>query len=458
MRTLWRRLVPCSIAGQITAFVVAALVLAQVLVMATVITFRASGLFTHPASSFAGRVEALVRAIDAEPAATRDRAIRSAVALLGGGGALPAAPIRTTSSSNPGVIALIDMLGAAFEDRGRVMLIKRGDPAKPDELQLGVELNDGRVFAIPLPPESQRPPITPFIWLMVSVGTTLTVLSLWAARQITAPLTRFSRAAERFGLSLAGEPLDERGPAEIRQINASFNRMRDRIRRLIDDRTRMLAAISHDLRTPLTRLRLRVETMEDAETREQALADIRSIETMTHSALEYLRGESRGLKRDAVDLSSLLQTVCSEFADLGPDVTYDGPRHAPIRCDADLIARAVANLVDNATRHGDKVVVRLLARPDGVVIEVADDGPGLGDEQKQQAFEPFYRGDPARAPRDHGGFGLGLSIAKAIVEDHGGEIALDDAKSTGLIVRIALPAGRTNIRDEDKSFAAPGIA
>lgn len=443
MKPSWRRLVPSSVAGQITAFVVAALVLAQVLLIGTILTFRASSLFTHPASSFSGRVEALVRAIDAEPPGTRERAIASALTVLRGANVLPNSILDKAASSNPGVIALVDMLGGALGDIERVKLVDRQENGRPSEAQLGVALEDGRVLAVPLPPESQRPPIMPFVWLILSVGTTLTALSLWAARQITAPLTRFSQAAERFGLSLAGEPLDDRGPAEIRQINASFNRMRDRIRRLIDDRTRMLAAVSHDLRTPLTRLRLRVETMEDAETREQALADIRSIETMTHSALEFLRGESRGLKRDTVDFSSLLQTVCNEFVDIGKTVVYEGPWHAVIVCDPDLIARAITNLVDNATRHGEKVVVRLLMGSDASLIEIVDDGPGLDDERKQLVFEPFYRGDGARAPREDGGFGLGLSIAKAIIEDHGGNITLHDAAPRGLLVRVALPSRAT---------------
>ncbi len=160
---------------------------------------------------------------------------------------------------------------------------------------------------------------------------------------------------------------------------------------------------------------------------------------MTQSALEYLHAEKRGLKRDHVDMSSLLQTVCDESADIGKDVIYEGPRHVTVVCDPDLITRAVTNIVDNATRYGEKVRVRLLADNGHAVIEIIDDGPGLSNEQKQQAFEPFYRGDPARALRDNAGFGLGLPIAKAIIEDHGGEVTLHDAAPSGLIVRITLP-------------------
>lgn len=436
MKPFWSRLAPSSVAGQITVFIVAALVLAQVIFFSMVLIFRPFNLFIHPGSAFSGRVESLIRAIDAEPPETRERAIASALTVLPGATVSPSGKLDNTEPNRPGEILLLDALGDAVGDPGRVNLV--GNQGN-EKTRIGVALNDGRVLTIPLPPGSRLPPLMPLALLVFSVGIILTVLSLWAVRQITAPLTRFSQAAERFGLSLAGEPLDDRGPAEIRNINATFNLMRDRIRRLIDDRTRMLAAVSHDLRTPLTRLRLRVETMEDAETREQALADIRSIETMTQSALEYLRAEKRGLKRDHVDMSSLLQTVCDESADIGKDVTYEGPRHVAVVCDPDLITRAVTNIVDNATRHGEKVRVRLLANTGHAVIEIIDDGPGLSNEQKQQAFEPFYRGDSARALRDNAGFGLGLPIAKAIIEDHGGEVTLHDAAPSGLIVRITLP-------------------
>lgn len=438
MKSLARFLVPTSIASQIIVFVVGALVLAHVILVTTVVLVRPSLGFGHSATIFVGTVAAIVKAIDLEPTQTRERAIESAAAVIPNTTVIPTSEAATITPNAPDTIALLEALRSTLNDRDRVQLLAAGN--NRDQLFFGIRLKDGAILRVPITRANIGPPLAPIFWLVASIATTLIALSIWAARQLTAPLTRFSNAAERFGVALDSEPLPDTGPAEIRRASAMFNQMRIRIRQLIDDRTRMLAAVSHDLRTPLTRLRLRIETMEHLQHREQAIADIKSMETMLHSSLEYLRWGDKRLKQEAVDLPSLLQSACSDLADLGMNVAYDGPLHLAILCDPDLLSRAIGNLLENAVRHGNKVVVRLgTSGSNNALIEIQDDGPGMSDREKSLVFEPFYRGDPARTSRDDGGFGLGLSIVKAIIDEHGGTISLSDASPHGLIVTIRLP-------------------
>jgi signal transduction histidine kinase len=219
-----------------------------------------------------------------------------------------------------------------------------------------------------------------------------------------------------------------------------LNTMRTRIRALIDDRTRMLAAISHDLRTPMTRLRLRAERIGDPELRDGILYEVTQVSRMLDETLEYLQPGARKEGMSRVDLSSLLRTVCTEFGDVGHDVAYAGPSRLGWVCRPHALARAVSNVVDNAVQHGSAVRVGLRVGEDGVAeIDVADDGPGIPAPLREKVFDPFFKGDDARPATAGRGFGLGLSIARDVVRGHGGSIALLDRLPQGLIVRMSLP-------------------
>jgi len=268
----------------------------------------------------------------------------------------------------------------------------------------------------------------------------VTLLGLWAARALTAPLSSFAEAAENFSLNGgAAAPLPERGPAEIRSLAKALNRMRERITSLIDDRTKVLAAISHDLRTPITRLRLRSEFIEDDSHRSRTLADLDQMRAMLESVLSFLRNDFRLESMTLTDTASTLQLVADQFSDMGHAVSYDGPDHAMATVRPDDLHRSVTNLVENAIRYGGQAMIRLQASADHLVIDVEDDGPGISDARKTDVLQPFVRGDDARNMDDAEGFGLGLSIARAIVLAHGGELALLDREPHGLIVRIRLP-------------------
>ena len=207
-----------------------------------------------------------------------------------------------------------------------------------------------------------------------------------------------------------------------------------------DDRTKMLAAISHDLRTPITRMRLRAEFIEDETHRHRMLRDLDQMRSMLESVLSFLRNDRKLEEMTLVDIASTLHLVTDQFADMGHKVSYEGPQHAMATARPADLHRSITNLVDNAVRFGGEVAVRLDVKPDRLVIDIEDDGPGISDAHKATVLEPFVRGDQARNMDEAEGFGLGLSIANAIVLAHAGTLSLHDRKPHGLVVRIELPA------------------
>lgn len=265
------------------------------------------------------------------------------------------------------------------------------------------------------------------------------LLSLYALRRITAPLSEIALAARSFGReSNESRTLKGTGPREIRQVAEALRDMSDRMRNLVDERTHMLEAISHDLRTPLTRLRLRAERLCDAPTRDAMLQDIALIADMVGETLAYLRDGRSAEAPKLIDLPSLLETVCAQFADIGHDVSYNGPARFAFSCRARALSRAVANIVDNATKHAACVTVSLKASNDRATrIEVSDDGPGMPQAWREKAFEPFFKGDLSRRS-GRGGFGLGLPIARDILRREGGDIELRDHAPSGLTVVLLL--------------------
>ena len=307
--------------------------------------------------------------------------------------------------------------------------------------RVAVELPDGSVIAGrveqgPHPPRFWGGPwMITLLFALISV----TMLGLWAAYALAAPLSSFARAAENFSLDGAADPLPERGPEEIRSVARALNRMHERIARLMSDRTRMLAAISHDLRTPITRLRLRAEFIEDEGNRRRMLIDLDQMRSMLESVLSLLRNDRKIEAVTLVDIASTLQVIADQFGDMGHVVHYDGPASATAAARPDELHRGVTNLVENAVRFGAEVTIRLDVSGTTLVIDVEDDGPGISDAQKKNVMEPFVRGDDARNMDEASGFGLGLSIANAIVLAHGGALSLHDGQPHGLIVRIQLP-------------------
>ena len=251
------------------------------------------------------------------------------------------------------------------------------------------------------------------------------------------PLGLFAAAVDRFGLDRSFEPVSEKGPAEIATVARVFNRMQERITTMMSDRTRTLAALGHDLRTPITRLRLRAEKVGDPLPRNALIRDLDYMQRMAHAALTYLRDDAPSAKA-SIDVASLLQTICDEADEMGQPVVYDGPEHLIAMARIDDLRRAVTNLVANAVFQEADVTVTLRAcDQDMITIEVQDDGPGIPDVDKATVFEPFRRG--TRGATDRTGFGLGLSIVQNVARSHDGALSLHDRPGGGLICRLRLP-------------------
>jgi signal transduction histidine kinase len=312
--------------------------------------------------------------------------------------------------------------------------------AGTQQSRIVIRLPDGSGVSAPFPaPRGLGGPTVPTIITIVFLACVIALLSVWAARTLTAPLSQFADAAERFTLGRTDAPLLERGPREIVRTARALNGMRDRIQRMVEDRAQMLAAISHDLRTPITRLRLRAEEIEPESLRIRVIRDLETMQAMTHAALSFLRDQATTSAHVQVDLTSLVQTVCNSFEDIGHRVGFNGLQHIYVNGDPDQLGRAITNLVENGLKFGTTVSILLYTKDDTVELDVQDDGPGIINGEKLLVMEPFYKSDVSRDLNQQDSFGLGLSIARAIAAAHQGTLSLHDALSTGLIARLTLP-------------------
>jgi signal transduction histidine kinase len=263
-------------------------------------------------------------------------------------------------------------------------------------------------------------------------------LSLLVAQRLTAPIRRFSAAAEHLGMEIAASPLPERGPAELRSAAVAMNAMQRRITRFVGDRTQMLAAISHDLRTPISRLRLRADAMPESRERQHMIADLKHMEQMIGATLDFARDASAAEVRCRIDLSSLVESLCQEIVDLGQSAIYRGPAYLEFTCRPIAVGRALRNILENAVEYAGGAEAIVIDRGDAVEIAIRDRGPGIPEAEQERVFEPFYRLDRARSSH-HAGAGLGLSIARNIARAHGGDVSLENALAGGLTVTMRLP-------------------
>jgi signal transduction histidine kinase len=330
-----------------------------------------------------------------------------------------------------------------LDSQSGVDILERLRYAAGPKQQLAVRLdnNDALVFDATTGDPLWRLLFTSTALVLTIVLVFVLLLSVYAVRWIIAPLAAVAGAAQSFGRSPQdNQTIGNKGPREITQVADALNEMRTRIRALLDDRTRMLAAISHDLRTPLTRLRLRAERVNEESLRDGMLADLVNVSRMLDETLDYLREGGKCEAMCRIDLPSVLQTICWDFADVGHAVSYQGPSRLAWVIQPRALTRAIANIVENGVKHGSTVTVTLRTeRLQRIEIEIADDGPGIPVTLRGKVFDPFFKADNARA-QNSGGFGLGLSIAREIVKRHGGDIALLSRQPVGLAVQIFLPA------------------
>ena len=306
-------------------------------------------------------------------------------------------------------------------------------------LQVAVKLSDGQwlSFATALP--QGAPSVSwQFIISMALMGLIVLAVATWAVRRVTAPLGVLSAAADRLGRDVTAEPLAEAGTIEMQRAARAFNRMQERLRRLIESRTQMLAALSHDLRTPLTLLRLRTEEVVDADERDKMLATIGEMDEMIGATLAFARDEVRAEPRRKVDIAALLASIVDDMADAGLPVTMTPAAPLIHDCQPGALKRALTNLLDNAVKYGKRAQAAIATVGNAIEIAIDDDGPGIPEAELARVFQPFYRVEDSRS-RDTGGTGLGLAIAQSIVQAHGGELTLANRTGGGLRACIRLP-------------------
>ena len=311
-----------------------------------------------------------------------------------------------------------------------------------------VRLADGRPLTVRLPgPLFAPPPRTPPESLLTSllaliIGVTL--LSWLAVRIATRPISQLAAAADALGTDPEGASMDLRGPVEVARAADAFKLMQQRIRQHVGERTRILAAISHDLQTPITRLRLRAELVDDEALRTKIQSDLDAMQALAKEGLAYARSLDATAVDQAIDLDALAGALREDAVDMGWDVSVSGHIETPCHGRVDALRRALWNLIENGVKFGGKVEISLAEKRSAFEIRVRDRGPGLPDAELEKVFEPFYRTETSRN-RATGGTGLGLAIARNLLRAQGGEVRLENHSDGGLEARVTLPrqaAGR----------------
>ncbi len=276
-------------------------------------------------------------------------------------------------------------------------------------------------------------------FLSIVVSTLVVMaLALWAVWRATQPLAVFARAADRLGRDVNAPDLPETGAGEMRRAAQAFNQMQSRLRAYVTDRTQMVAAISHDLRTPITRMKLRAEFIDDAETQAKTLADLQEMEDMVSATLSFARDDAAEERRVPVDLAGVLRDLCAQASEAGGDAVYQGPAEKELVAGPSGIRRLFSNLIDNALAYGGNARVGLREESGAVVVSVEDHGPGIPEGELDRVFRPFYRLEPSRS-RETGGVGLGLAVVRSIARAHGGDVSLRNRPEGGLKAEVRLP-------------------
>ena len=450
-----RRLMPRTAAGQLIAVAMLALVISQIALTAIMLDERQNALRRWWVDDILSRIASLVELLDATPDDLHTKVVNasdSQLMLYYFSDAHDLHPmideelvyLRELRAMIPkGVTKVYVALG---EPQAWYKLLKRWTTQwwqtspSPDEpwLEAAVQLNNGKWLNLEVGRDISPPPVIllfiPTITILVVFGSTLAII----IRHITRPMKDLAQAADALGRGEQVEPIAVEGPGEIRQAIIAFNDMRERLSRSVLDRTRMLAAVGHDLRTPITTMRLRAEFIEDDETRSRILASLDEMQHMAEAALAFAREEATVEPTRIVDLNALVGTVCADQADMQRDVAYEEYGRLPYRCRPHSLTRAVRNLVENAIVHGRSARVTMNGPEQEVWITIEDEGPGIRDLDMARVFQPFVRLDESRG-QETGGIGLGLAIARSIVRGHGGDILLQNRAAGGLAATIQLP-------------------
>lgn len=470
-----KRLLPQSLFGQMVLVLLAGLVVSQAIAAWIYSTDREAALRQIGGLTTAQRIANMSRLVEEAPADWRPRIIASLsdaslqVSLAAQppqfGGDADETPVETAIRSYLiGRLALpadrrplvaVDLpsrsafaFGPAPPPRGAMMMMHRammdgGYGMGPGLLGLAVAipLSDGNwlSFSAAIPNLTSTVSYQ-LVLSMALMAAVIVAASVWATRQVTAPLTALAGAAQRLGQNVDSPPLPETGTLETRQASRAFNDMQTHLRELIENRTRLLAGISHDLRTPLTLLRLRAETVPDSDDREKMLATIAEMDAMIGATLRFARDDMRSEPLRRADIAAMLQSIADDMTDAGHTVTLAPISEVLGECRPAALKRALTNLIENAVKYGKQADVAVAQTGAGVEITIDDQGPGIPEAELGRVVQPFYRLETSRN-RDTGGVGLGLAIAKSLLERQGAKLILRNREPGGLQARVELGRG-----------------
>jgi signal transduction histidine kinase len=460
-----RRFLPRSLAGQTIIVLLLGLGLSHLLSMMIFNADRNSGLALFSSRPMIEQIAAITRLLDETPPQWRERILQAtdSPALS----VIVSSESRLSSDKRDGIANTIltqylsllldskttdQVVVAVYEVAGhdsgitpmprmhsRMMQTLFHSHASGRILGASVQLRDGiwLNFNTELP---ERGSIwsTRAVLSMLLMGIAVIVFSLWLIQRLTRPLRVFAAAAEHLGKDMETPPMVETGPLEVRQATRAFNEMQERLRRLVENRTQMLAAISHDLRTPITLLRLRLESVEDHQERTRMLSTLDTMDSIITSTLSFAHEDARNEATVEVDLGALLGSICDDMSDAGFQVECDPPTGIIYRCRPNGLQRALTNLIENAVKYGDVAKVELRKTPANVEFVITDSGPGIPEAELDKVFAPFYRVEKSRNA-ETGGAGLGLSVTRSVIDKLGGVIELKNLSEGGLQVRILLP-------------------
>jgi signal transduction histidine kinase len=469
------RILPRSLFGRLVLVLLGGLVAAQLLSAYILLRDRGQTLYQSIRADLVERTAGIVRLLDALPSqdrrrllpllstpATRIRLARSAADMpeqdTGQGAAARVIERRLRERLPPGSEVLVALAGPpeegavpqGMQGMHRRHMAGRGGMAGPWAYLHGVQalaqsfyiqaqLSDGSwvQFERRIPEDLFDQPTRLLLTLAVLLASVV-LLSLLAVRWVVGPLRDLRRAAEALGRDIHRPPLKESGPLEVAETARAFNTMQQRIQSFVEDRARILAAVSHDLKTPLTRLRLRTDLLDDEELRTKLRADLDGMEAMVGATLDFMRGtESREASR-RLDLMTLLETIQEDAREAGWSVSLQGKVAQPIQARPTAIKRCIANLVENAARYGGGAEIHASDDGTSVRILIQDRGPGIPEDLLGKVFDPFFRIESSRA-RHTGGTGLGLGIARNIARGHGGDLVLRNRPGGGLTAELTLP-------------------
>lgn len=430
----WRNLPPRTLWARVTLMMVVGLALAQLLTFAAIRYERGQALQALMLGGIERDIASSVAMLDRLPAAERpdwlDRLERPNYRFTLQG------KVDTPPPSAPGLRQFTDAIAGALRPYPVVAI---GQVAgMRDAVRLQVALGDGSDLYV-LAKRVPMPVSDWVLWLLLAQLLVLALCGWLAVRLLTQPLARLASAADRLGPDLKPTLVDERGPTEVARAAQAFNAMQRRIAGYLDERVQILAAISHDLQTPITRLRLRIEMIDALPEREKFLDDLQAMQTLVKEGIGYARtldGTAEAPRR--MDPDALLASIVNDYADTGRPVSLSGHVGVPMQLRPHALRRIVGNLVDNALRFGTLVEVRLSGDGAHLDITVLDDGPGIPPEHLDAVFEPFYRVEGSRN-RDTGGTGLGLAIARQLAMAMGARLTLANRPEGGLAARLRLP-------------------